>query len=1067
MDGRDTTEAVIFSPWLVCFSHSSEMLPLPPRWPERFRAQVGGVEITNLHYTGDKSAKELLVDQYRYWQYIFNGTQLRKKFDNFESVLDELILKASMAKSSPVEQRLNLEIINDVFFRKNVVPKWKSFVDCYCIPSITIYVHEGHVVVDVKKIKYSWSKANRGFCRLDRMFPNSRLMKVTFQVNEADSESIFQDKTTVQFLPNVSYAERLLEYYISREKEILRELDPKVYLAGIHNWGPTSSKLSYINRSMALQYFRTLCANNLDFLGRSYKMLAFSSGGLRKRSAFFFAESGNDLRHISISDVYKLFGLSISGKMPISKLSLRVNILLSPTMAVDNMPVTTYRDRDVTTNSGKNNWTNGCGRMSKKVAERILSFLERYEFCSRRDAQLENHDDLDYEIETPVIGRKQRRGWLEDSLSMVGPPSAAQIRFSDVKGMVVWDETENIFDIVTRDEMHKLPNLASDSPYHDIIEIIGFSEPSPRVRLTPQLISGLLVCAINKTEMKFSIKGMLNEWLTILQETFTNPESFYQSAKVANDWNAVESFLYGSLPCAFLSSRALNEVFTASVPVKLSRVVYGVSDPLALLKPGEVYFSYSCLDQNGEVLQQIHEGKLLVCKEDPPALFPSDLLVLEAVKIDALTHLRDVIVFSCSPPGNCSADIKPDFEKSSGADLDGDKFWVIWEEALLKNMQQRRLFEVEEMSDNAVLSSEAENRQESKPDENSYSEISGLVSKEFFDTAFKPCKNLQIVRNRFESLVARNDELDWTDVDSGNIMKVGRYAVEMIDNLKHSEINPVEIWSLFGNYKWTYPFYMQASYSRQNLFHSGSLAEELHKESCKWIKEKVTEAFQISEDLDTLSYFDSCVSLAKRIRLYFDQNVDKRSFAVAMKYIDVLLYRAGGFLTYSQIMFLFSSFKTMMKYVMFKRAAINALRSTSADSPRYCFIFLFIPLLPELLSEDQCNNATKCKDRWEMLDRLKENTKNIPCLLCSPTSFRTMRTYRLLTEKALHLNRDGIEIEKDTAVICPVDFQFAFRVKVATEIALDKYVYFNLVQMEFNDFFNAILSAEKRSPQPL
>lgn len=58
-----------------------------------------------------------------------------------------------------------------------------------------------------------------------------------------------------------------------------------------------------------------------------------------------------------------------------------------------------------------------------------------------------------------------------------------------------------------------------------------------------------------------------------------------------------------------------------------------------------------------------------------PSLHPGDLRVVQAVDVPALHHLRDVVVFSAigdrDIPSMCS-----------GGDLDGDDFFVVWDEAL-------------------------------------------------------------------------------------------------------------------------------------------------------------------------------------------------------------------------------------------------------------------------------------------------------------------------------------------------------------------------------------------------
>jgi RNA-dependent RNA polymerase len=58
-----------------------------------------------------------------------------------------------------------------------------------------------------------------------------------------------------------------------------------------------------------------------------------------------------------------------------------------------------------------------------------------------------------------------------------------------------------------------------------------------------------------------------------------------------------------------------------------------------------------------------------------PSLHPGDLRVVEAVDVEALHHLRDVVVF----PLKGERDVP---SMCSGGDLDGDDFFVIWDKDL-------------------------------------------------------------------------------------------------------------------------------------------------------------------------------------------------------------------------------------------------------------------------------------------------------------------------------------------------------------------------------------------------
>ncbi|KAI9050431.1 hypothetical protein LZ554_005595 [Drepanopeziza brunnea f. sp. 'monogermtubi'] len=78
-------------------------------------------------------------------------------------------------------------------------------------------------------------------------------------------------------------------------------------------------------------------------------------------------------------------------------------------------------------------------------------------------------------------------------------------------------------------------------------------------------------------------------------------------------------------------------------------------------------------DKNDPNRYNIITGICLVGRN--PSLHPGDLRVVQAVDVPALHHLRDVVVF----PASGDRDIP---SMCSGGDLDGDDFFVIWDEAL-------------------------------------------------------------------------------------------------------------------------------------------------------------------------------------------------------------------------------------------------------------------------------------------------------------------------------------------------------------------------------------------------
>lgn len=100
-------------------------------------------------------------------------------------------------------------------------------------------------------------------------------------------------------------------------------------------------------------------------------------------------------------------------------------------------------------------------------------------------------------------------------------------------------------------------------------------------------------------------------------------------------------------------------------------IMMGVPDFTKTLKPGEVFINLSsCPEADGT---GVICGKLIVTKN--PCCHPGDIRIVEGVDVEELRGLKDVIVFSVMGQ-------RPTPDQISGSDLDGDLYWVCWDERL-------------------------------------------------------------------------------------------------------------------------------------------------------------------------------------------------------------------------------------------------------------------------------------------------------------------------------------------------------------------------------------------------
>ena len=108
------------------------------------------------------------------------------------------------------------------------------------------------------------------------------------------------------------------------------------------------------------------------------------------------------------------------------------------------------------------------------------------------------------------------------------------------------------------------------------------------------------------------------------------------------------------------------------IDINRGRQMRGLMDETNTLNYGEVFVQYSELGDNARKI--ILEGELFVTKN--PCLHPGDLKRVVAVDVPGLRHLYDVVVFPAKGQ-------RPIPNELSGSDLDGDEYFVCWEELLM------------------------------------------------------------------------------------------------------------------------------------------------------------------------------------------------------------------------------------------------------------------------------------------------------------------------------------------------------------------------------------------------
>eukprot|EP01032_Pedospumella_encystans_P015634 gene15634-17869_t len=248
-------------------------------------------------------------------------------------------------------------------------------------------------------------------------------------------------------------------------------------------------------------------------------------------------------------------------------------------------------------------------------------------------------------------------------------PSAFQIRFRGFKGMLVVSHELKGRTIQFTKSMKKFDSCSGDSLF-----IVGVSAPAHPTILSSELITMFEGATSDQPGMldylaKALIESRVDNGGNSLVSLLRNPADFLRYMGDSDD--AIMELTSSEDHHLSQSKHFATRIMNLNVPLPNSAHVYGVADFSQTLKSNEVYLSVS---NHGEAA--LRSAKSVVITKTP-AMLKTHMRVFNIVhECPQLSHLRDVLVFSTT--GN---DLVT--KQLSGADLDGDHFYVFWDEALV------------------------------------------------------------------------------------------------------------------------------------------------------------------------------------------------------------------------------------------------------------------------------------------------------------------------------------------------------------------------------------------------
>lgn len=401
---------------------------------------------------------------------------------------------------------------------------------------------------------------------------------------------------------------------------------------------------SYAQKTRVANRVKDILTDGFHLCGRKYSFLAFSSNQLRDRSAWFFAENSQ----ITVQSIKSWMGKFTNRN--IAKCAARMGQCFSSTYATVEVPRTEVNPDlpDIERNGYV--FSDGIGMITPDLATEVATKLK---------------------------------------LDMHSPPCAYQIRYAGCKGVVAcWPGKGDGIRLFLRQSMNKFQSN------HTTLEICSWTRHQPGFlnRQIITLLSSLNVPDDTFWRMQTSMVSKLNKMLTDTDVAFD-----VLTSSCAEQGNAAammlsagfkpqtEPHLRGMLTCIRAAQLwGLRE--KARIFVSSGRWLMGVLDELGVLEQGQCFIQVSnpslenCFLKHGSRFSetkrnlQVIKGYVVVAKN--PCLHPGDIRILEAIDAPGLEHLYDCLVF----PQNGD---RPHTDEASGSDLDGDLYFVTWDENLI------------------------------------------------------------------------------------------------------------------------------------------------------------------------------------------------------------------------------------------------------------------------------------------------------------------------------------------------------------------------------------------------
>ncbi|XP_039120524.1 probable RNA-dependent RNA polymerase 2 [Dioscorea cayenensis subsp. rotundata] len=479
----------------------------------------------------------------------------------------------------------------------------------------------------------------------------SQFDKSTFNENLMSCHRALITPSKIYFLgPEVETSNYVVKYFSAHASNFLRVSFVE------EDWSklPADALLTNIERGVFSKPYRTniyerilsILKNGIIMGSKKFEFLAFSASQLRSNSVWMFASS-EDVTAKSIREWMGHFD-----EIPtVSKCAARMGQLFSSSMQSFNVPsqdVQSILDIEVVTDGVKYCFSDGIGKISLALP-----------------------------------GQVARKCGMSDT------PSAFQIRYGGYKGVVTVDRT-SFGKLSLRQSMKKFDSS------NTMLNITNCSD------YLPCYLNREIICLLSTLGIEDEIFELMQQAeIHLLDQMLVESEAALTVLDRLNGFETkttktmlMHGYAPNSEPYISMMLRACRDYQLSDIRsrcrifVPKGRLLIGCLDETGTLNYGEVYLR---ITMKGNERQQATDhtffdkadqttavliGKVVVTKN--PCLHPGDVRVLQAIYEPGLDEmgLVDCLVFPQKGP-------RPHPNECSGGDLDGDLYFVCWDENLI------------------------------------------------------------------------------------------------------------------------------------------------------------------------------------------------------------------------------------------------------------------------------------------------------------------------------------------------------------------------------------------------